>query len=73
MRHTSGIWGIGLEPDPKDIVFVIPSNMKIIRIRLVVFKKNSRKVQLWHMLRFLDCKAVETLAHRRIGAEICYS
>lgn len=72
MGHTSVIWRVCFKPDGEDIVLVIPSNMEILCSSPVMLQVKSCKLQLWHMLRTFQCKAMNIFAWPGILVEVCH-
>jgi hypothetical protein len=61
VRHSSVVWGIGLEADGEDIVGVVACNVKILCAGLVVLEVQSSQLELWDVLDALEGKAMKLL------------
>lgn len=70
--HTSRIWRIGLEANGEDIVGVVAGDVQIIGAGLVVLQKQSRQLELGHLLDALQGEAMELLARLRKVRDVCY-
>lgn len=61
MRHTSGIWWVGLEADAEDIVLVVSCDVQVVGTGLVVLEEERRQLELRHMLRLLQSESMNAI------------
>lgn len=58
MWDTCGIWGIGLEPDGKDIVGIVSSDVEVVCASLIVLEVQGGQLEFGDVLRSSESEAM---------------